>query len=224
MLVRYGSSGADVSWVQEQLKAAGLSPGVVDGCFGARTRAAVIAYQERFGLVADGVVGERTRAQLENDGFDVGGVRPTDPVPSNATQVMLDEAVKHLGYREGAGNSNKFSTAMGRPAEAWCADFVSFLARKAGLSLNTASAEQVHLKLAAKGTWKGRTDPQPGDAVTFRWDGSRGWADHVGIVEKVFQQNGRTYIQTIEGNSADMVRRKVYPANDPAINGFGRIV
>mgnify|MGYP006890155714 FL=1 len=36
-------------------------------------------------------------------------------------------------------------------------------------------------------------------------------------------KNGRKYIQTIEGNSSDMVRRKVYPANDSVINGFGKI-
>jgi len=74
--------------------------------------------------------------------------------------------------------------------------------KKAGFTVNTASAQGVANALQAKGTWKGRSNPQPGDAVTFRWDGSHGWADHVGIVEKIFQQNGKTYIQTIEGNRA----------------------
>jgi hypothetical protein len=114
-------------------------------------------------------------------------------------------------------------SSFGRPAEAWCADFVSYCAKKAGLSLNTASAQGVANILKDRGTWKGKHNPQPGDAVTFRWDGSGGWADHVGLVEKVFMKNGRKYIQTIEGNSSDMVRRKVYPANDAVINGFGKI-
>jgi hypothetical protein len=43
------------------------------------------------------------------------------------------------------------------------------------------------------------------------------------MVERVFKRGGRTYIQTIEGNSSDRVRRKVYAANSSVINGFGTI-
>lgn len=145
------------------------------------------------------------------------------PTASNA-QKILDVARKWIGYHEGAGNSNRFSHDMGRPSEAWCADFVSYCVKHAGLhTVNTASAQGVAQELAAKGRWKGRSNPQPGDAVTFNWSGSHGWADHVGLVEKVFKRNGVTYIQTIEGNSGDAVTRHVYPANSQYINGFGRL-
>lgn len=235
MLVRYGSSGADVTRVQRELKAAGINPGPIDGDFGPRTKAAVVAYQKKYRLTVDGIVGPQTWGKMLRDGFEPAGSRPggaggtggvggTTPPSSNRVATMLNEARSHLGYHEGAGNRNMFSTAMGRPAEAWCADFVSYLARKAGLSLNTASAQGVANYLQSKGTWKGRSNPQPGDAVTFRWDGSHGWADHVGIVESVFTRNGKTYVQTIEGNSSDQVRRKTYLANDSVINGYGRIV
>ena len=67
-------------------------------------------------------------------------------------------------------------------------------------------------------------NPQPGDAVTFNWGGNRGArANHVGLVDSVFQKNGQTYIRTIEGNSADAVRYREYPANSRVIKGFGRI-
>ena len=238
MLVRRGSNGADVTRVQRELKAAGINPGPIDGAFGPKTLAAVKAYQAKYRLAQDGIVGPKTWQKMMTDGFDParpsnpGSTKPgtTGPVsgPTNApasakVQKMLDEARSHLGYHEGAGNRNKFSTALGRPAEAWCADFVSYIGKKAGFTVNTASAQGVANALQAKGTWKGRSNPQPGDAVTFRWDGSHGWADHVGIVEKVFQQNGKTYIQTIEGNSGDQVRRKTYPADSSVINGFGRM-
>lgn len=146
------------------------------------------------------------------------------PAVSSGAQKILDVARKWIGYHEGAGNSNRFSHDMGRPSEAWCADFVSYCVKHAGLhTVNTASAQQVANELAAKGRWKGRHNPQPGDAVTFNWSGSHGWADHVGLVEKVFKRNGQTYIQTIEGNSGDAVTRHVYPANSQYINGFGRL-
>ena len=154
------------------------------------------------------------------------GPAGASPAPASGSTVdrMLAEARKHIGYREGAGNSNMFSRAMGRPAEAWCADFVSYVARQAGANtVNTASAQGVADQLAKQGRWKGRNNPQPGDAVTFNWSGSGGRANHVGLVESVFQQNGQTYIRTIEGNSSDGVRYRTYPASSRVINGFGTI-
>ena len=142
---------------------------------------------------------------------------------SNAEKI-LETARQFIGTHEGAGNRNPFSSALGRPPEAWCADFVSYAAKKAGLTLNTASAQGVQDYLQKHGTWKGKHNPQPGDALTFAWNGHGGWADHVGMVEKVYQRNGQIYIDTIEGNSSDQVRRKTYAMNDPAIKGFGTIV
>ncbi|WEB38777.1 hypothetical protein MOV08_05300 [Streptomyces yunnanensis] len=45
---------------------------------------------------------------------------------------MIDKAKSYVGYREGAGNANRFSKEMGRPAESWCADFVSAVAVESG--------------------------------------------------------------------------------------------
>lgn len=232
MLVRTGSKGSQVLAVQKELKAAGINPGPLDGDFGPKTRAAVMAYQRKHHLAVDGVVGSKTWNALTHDSFKPGAskpkpapTRPSSPAspgrPSTKVQKLLAEARKHLGFHEGPGNRNPFSRALGRPPEAWCADFVSYCAKKAGLRVNTASAQQVANQIKAQGGWKGRHNPQPGDAVTFRWDGSHGWADHVGLVERVFKRGGKTYIQTIEGNSGDRVRRKTYLATSSVINGYG---
>lgn len=72
-----------------------------------------------------------------------------------------------------------------------------------------------------KGIWLGRQKPKVGDIVTFDWQGhSTGWADHIGIVEKV---NGNM-ITTIEGNTGRplAVRRKSYPWNSNVIKGYAR--
>ncbi|RJS18758.1 hypothetical protein DRW03_24150 [Corallococcus sp. H22C18031201] len=153
-----------------------------------------------------------------------GGVtQPSNAPQSEKVQKMLAEAAKHIGFHEGAGNANPFSKFFGRPGEAWCADFVSYAATKAGLHMNTASAQGVQDAIAKKGNWKGRNNPQPGDAITFDWQGKNGHADHVGLVEKVYTKGGKTYVQTIEGNSSDQVRRKTYLATDPVIKGYGKI-
>ena len=236
MLVRSGSKGSNVASVQKELRAAGINPGPIDGDFGAKTRAAVMSYQRKHRLAVDGVVGAKTWSALTHDAFKPGKPRPASPTrptrpqapvstspgrPSTKVQKLLAEARKHLGFHEGNGNRNPFSKALGRPPEAWCADFVSYCAKKAGLKMNTASAQQVANIIKQQGGWKGQHNPKPGDAVTFRWDGSKGWADHVGIVEKVFMRGGKKYVQTIEGNSGDRVRRKTYLANSSVINGYG---
>jgi lysozyme len=59
---------ADMRAVQEDLAALGFDPGPIDGIAGAKTRAAVLAYQRRHpDLVADGIAGPATRASLSRD-------------------------------------------------------------------------------------------------------------------------------------------------------------
>jgi len=57
-----------VKEAQELLTAAGLNPGAIDGWMGEKTKAAVIAYQKAHPhLIADGIVGPATIAQLRRD-------------------------------------------------------------------------------------------------------------------------------------------------------------
>ncbi len=249
-LLKLGSDGGEVKKLQQQLVAQGFLTKAT-GQFDAETDKAVRAYQAAKGLKVDGLVGQQTWGSFNgesnppgtwmlkkvtggfsgNSGFDpaqqsttpIGGVDLSPAQAGSNAEKILETARKYLGVHEGAGNSNPFSSALGRPPEAWCADFVSFCAKKAGLNLNTASAQGVQDFLTRQGSWKGRSNPQPGDALTFNWSGNNGWADHVGIVERVYQRNGRLYIDTIEGNSSDQVRRKTYAADDPVIKGFGTI-
>jgi hypothetical protein len=250
-MVKFGSAGPEVRQLNQLLVEKGFLKPPVNSKFNDHTAEAVKAYQKANGLTVDGIVGQQTWGSFNGEKFPPGGwmlkqlprghsdvsgfdgpgrARPSTPVDwtpaegnSNAEQI-LNTARKYLGVHEGSGNSNPFSHALGRPSEAWCADFVSFCAKKAGLSLNTASAQGVQDYLTKHGTWKGRHNPQPGDALTFDWSGRNGWADHVGMVEKVYQRNGVLYVDTIEGNSSDQVRRKTYRADDPVIKGYGKII
>ncbi|WP_148269918.1 PGRP and LysM peptidoglycan-binding domain-containing protein [Desulfitobacterium dehalogenans] len=62
--LRMGSRGAAVKELQSLLIAQGFRPGAIDGIFGSRTQAAVIAFQKSRGLVQDGIVGIRTWTAL----------------------------------------------------------------------------------------------------------------------------------------------------------------
>ena len=63
-MVSYGSRGDAVRKLQELLNALGYDCGSVDGIFGSKTKAAVLAFQKANGLGMDGIVGPLTWAKL----------------------------------------------------------------------------------------------------------------------------------------------------------------
>jgi N-acetylmuramoyl-L-alanine amidase len=86
-ILRQGAKGGEVKEVQRRLKLWGYYKGSVDGVFGAGTRSAVIAFQKKNGLKADGVVGKSTykalgmtqaHNALVNGGEGTGGYSSSD--------------------------------------------------------------------------------------------------------------------------------------------------
>ena len=64
-LSRYGSRGAEVKEIQRRLKKWDYYKGSVDGIYGTKTKQAVIKFQKRNGLTADGVAGKRTLEKMQ---------------------------------------------------------------------------------------------------------------------------------------------------------------
>lgn len=64
-ILLFGAAGAYVALLQDYLTTLGIDPGAIDGIFGTRTRAAVIAFQTAAGLSPDGIVGSLTWAALD---------------------------------------------------------------------------------------------------------------------------------------------------------------
>ena len=63
-VLKQGSRGEDVKTVQRKLRRWGYYEGSVDGIFGPATKKAVIWFQRKNGLTADGIVGAKTYAAL----------------------------------------------------------------------------------------------------------------------------------------------------------------
>ncbi len=64
MLLKQGSVGPEVVELQRRLKELNLYTGNLDGDFGPGTRIAVVAFQQKVGLIPDGLAGPQTLAAL----------------------------------------------------------------------------------------------------------------------------------------------------------------
>lgn len=82
--VYWGSSGETVRLVQTKLKSWGYYTGTVDGVFGQTTYNAVIEFQRKNGLTADGVVGKATLSAL---GITAAGTSTTTTTTTTATSA-----------------------------------------------------------------------------------------------------------------------------------------
>lgn len=63
-LSKYGSRGSEVREIQTRLKKWGYYSGSIDGIYGTQTKNAVIKFQKKYGLVADGIAGKKTLAKM----------------------------------------------------------------------------------------------------------------------------------------------------------------
>lgn len=69
-LSKYGSTGSEVTQIQQRLQELGYDPGTADGIYGTRAKNAVISFQRDYGLSDDGIAGPKT---LEALGLSGGG-------------------------------------------------------------------------------------------------------------------------------------------------------
>ena len=54
-LSKYGSTGSEVTQIQQRLQELGYDPGAADGIYGTRTKNAIICFQRDYGLSDDGI-------------------------------------------------------------------------------------------------------------------------------------------------------------------------
>lgn len=128
---------------------------------------------------------------------------PTLTAPKGTRERVLEAARREIGYVEKPAGSNqtKYGAAYGMNRVAWCAEFVWWVFREAGvpLPIKTAYTPALAAAFQREGRWLKNTsgEVRPGDVVLFYWP-NMGRIAHTGIVEKILP-NGM--IQTIEGNT-----------------------
>ena len=106
-VLEVGSSGADVTKVQNRLIQYGYMTGTADGKYGEKTRDAVIWFQKRNGLTADGRVGAATAAAL---GVTLGSSSVTT---ASTTILSADHRLlAKLVYAEARGETYKGQVAV----------------------------------------------------------------------------------------------------------------
>lgn len=138
MSLRINSRGAQVAKLQAELKAAGISPGKIDGVFGRGTQVAVKKYQAKYRLSVDGVVGPRTWNKLLTDGKVPGkttAARPVTPSAPRGSSVT--------GYVNGSPRRIQVSSVGNgkvlRSDAAQRFNQMKAAARRAGVSLSVVS-------------------------------------------------------------------------------------
>ncbi len=106
IVLEVGSSGANVTKVQNRLIQYGYMTGSADGKYGEKTRDAVILFQKRNGLTVDGRVGKATAAAL--------GVTLTSSTSSSSSTIVSadQKLLAKLVYSEARGESYKGQVAV----------------------------------------------------------------------------------------------------------------
>ena len=106
-VLEVGSNGSDVTKVQKRLIQYGYMTGSADGKYGEKTRDAVIWFQKRNGLTADGRVGSTTAAAL---GVTLGSSGSTT---ASTTILSADHRLlAKLVYAEARGETYKGQVAV----------------------------------------------------------------------------------------------------------------
>jgi len=124
-LLAYGSTGEEVTYVQQLLQNIGYFNSVIDGVYGSATEAAVTQFQKDFGQYVDGIVGAATLQALQNAnggaqaGTNAGAADNSAATDNTSTasgnlmfgsrgeQVLkLQQKLQELGYQIGTADGD----------------------------------------------------------------------------------------------------------------------
>lgn len=113
-VLRQGSKSNEVKEVQRRLKKWGYYTGAVDGVFGAGTKKAVIAFQKKNGLTADGVVGMATYKALGmNSSYNILAGQASNSSGNNGYSSSDLYLLARTIYAEGRGEPYTGQVAIG---------------------------------------------------------------------------------------------------------------
>lgn len=153
VLLRVGSSGSEVSDLQDALREKGFYNYKTTGYFGSITLSAVREFQSSNGLECDGIVGNATRSKLY--GSSNGNTNRGDANRSAAAgSSIVSFAKSFIGVPYVYGGST--------PRGFDCSGFTSYVFSHFGISLPRTAQQQSQV-----GTAVSRSNLQPGDLIFF---------------------------------------------------------
>ena len=153
---------------------------------------------------------------------------------AEAKSKVVQTANQEVGYKEQGNNWNKYAAELDplnvtwgtKQNQPWCGMFVLWVfyrcfgmddalkmlcsGRPTSIPLCSAAADY----FKQKGQWR-TSEPLIGDVVFFIYNGG---INHTGIVV----ETAASTITVDEGNSSDMVARRMYTKSNPVIAGYGR--
>ena len=219
-LVQSGSTGSGAKWVQAMLQKIGFLI-IVDGDVGSESVNAIKTFQKYWSLSSDGQVGSDTRTGLKNCIYGI-TANPKEIVNVATAEICRTEAEgkddKYINWYN-AANGTSFATTV-----AWCAIFVSWCMRRAGVDESIypsfASCSVGSRVFESNGVlrYPDEYNPKSGDLIFYDFD-KNGLPEHVGMV---FSNDG-TYVETIEGNSSDAVKHNKYSLDSTSIYAYVEI-
>jgi len=140
--VREGSKGPAVRELQTLLKAKGFNPGPVDGAFGPKTKAAVLAFQRSRGIAVDGVVGPQTWGKLKGAGGPAPSPSPSPgPAAKGTAEDFVQKALAQRGDRYVFGAETNLNDK--NPDTFDCSELVQWAAHQAGVTVPDGTMNQV---------------------------------------------------------------------------------
>ena len=169
--VKFGMEGSDITDMQEQLKDLGYMKAVT-GYYGETTEESIKAFQDRNGLSADGLAGEKTVSLLYSADAKESATKAKEARTKANIDKMIAVAKEQLGdpYVRGARGPKSFD----------CSGLVYYCLNQAGSNrrrLNAAGYSQV----SDWTTIKDIDDLKKGDLICF-YDDDYTKVGHIGIV------------------------------------------
>lgn len=157
--LKYGSVGSSVKAVQTELKLLGFFHDAIDGKYGSHTKSAVVAFQKKNHLSADGVAGPGTLGKLfsktavsnkPSNTIKVQSISMNNTASLVSSIISDGRALQSIPYKWGGTTPSGFD----------CSGFTSYVFAKNGMTLPRTAAAQYAVG-------KPVSSPQPGDLVFF---------------------------------------------------------
>ena len=167
--------GDAVTELQKYLKQLGYMDINPTGYYGDITKAAVKAFQKKYGLEQDGIAGKQTIGKIEKLTGGKVQIASKSAAMTEASRGVVSAADKLISfakrfigvrYRWGGSSPKGFD----------CSGFTQYVFKNIGIALNRTSTSQ-----AAQGKRVSKSNLQPGDLVFFDTNGGNNRINHVGI-------------------------------------------